>query len=277
MPQGCWGWPVEHRKVEGAEGVVRVRPASDGAAAGTFESSQPTMTHAIGMEGVGVSQADPPGVDTEMMTLRQAADRTGLSATTLRRYIKSGRLKARLVPGRYGPEYVVDDKSLEAAGIAPRNDDGEAPRPPAMAVARHDGTGFSGDVVPGLMYRELLMKHEHLLVQYGALRVSGQQLYEVRQEAEQRAREARRAVDELEQVRNRHAREIGQLKSQLRRAALEIAERDEEIRRMRLRLRELEIEVRNSATAESIDSRFQERFTAPPPPSRELPYEAPDH
>ncbi len=46
---------------------------------------------------------------------------------------------------------------------------------------------------------------------------------------------------------------------------------------MRLRLRELEIEVRNSATAESIDSRFQQRFTAPPPPSRELPYEAPDH
>ncbi len=167
-----------------------------------------------------MSQADPPGVGTEMMTLRQAADRTGLSATTLRRYIKSGRLKARLVPGRYGPEYVVDDKSLEAAGIAPRANDGEAPRPAATAVARHDGAGFSGDVVPGLMYRELLMKHEHLLVQFGALRVSGQQLYEVRQEAEQRAREARRAVDELEQVRNRHAREIGQLKSQLRRAAL---------------------------------------------------------
>ena len=55
---------------------------------------------------------DPLGVDLSLMTLRQAADRTGLSATTLRRYIKSGRLRARLIPGRYGPEYVVDIAAL---------------------------------------------------------------------------------------------------------------------------------------------------------------------
>ena len=144
-------------------------------------------------------------------------------------------------------------------------------------MTRWEGGGHATDVVPGLLYRELLMKHEHLLVQYGALRVSGQQLWEVRQESEQRAREARRAVEELEQVRNRHAREIGQLKSQLRRAALELAERDEEIRRLRLRVRELEIALRNAATAESIDTRFERRFAPPPPAPREVPADAPDH
>jgi DNA repair exonuclease SbcCD ATPase subunit len=199
------------------------------------------------------------------MTLRQAAERTGLSATTLRRYIKAGKLKARLIPGRYGPEYVVDDEALEEArldgqtNIPPRDtppqQDSARSSPPARREVGPPET-TAGDVVPGLLYRELLMKHEHLLVQYGMLRVSGQQLYEIRQEAEQKAEEARRSADELRRQRERHAREIGELKTKLRRAELEIADRETRIRELEQRLARVEMELRNASTARAMDAEF---------------------
>lgn len=209
------------------------------------------------------------------MTLRHAAARTGLSATTLRRYIKAGRLKARLSPGRYGPEYVVTDDDLRGANVEPsRRAPAPAPAaPPELAVAPTT-TGAvvalaAPDAIPGLLYRELLMKHEHLLVQYGMLRVSGQQLYEVRRDAERRATELRQAVAELAAIRDRHAREIGALKAQLRQAELEIAARDDENAQLRGETRRLEIALRNAATVSVIDEAYREHLThtpaAPPP------------
>ncbi len=200
------------------------------------------------------------------MTLRLAAARTGLSATTLRRYIKAGRLRARLIPGRYGPEYVVTDDDLRAASInlAARPPD---PAPTALpnaslvpAAPAALALAAPPDAVSGLLYRELLMKHEHLLVQFGMLRVSGQQLYEVRREAERRAAEARQAAADLAAVRDRHAREIGALKARLRQAELEIAARDDENARLRGESRRLEIALRNAATASGIDEEYKERL-----------------
>ncbi len=222
---------------------------------------------------------DPPGVGTDLMTLRQAAERTGLSATTLRRYIKAGRLRARLIPGRYGPEYVVDEHDLQAAGLRLRE---EQPGPggtlaPAPAAAPAPAPAPPHDMVPGILYRELLMKHEHLLVQYGMMRMSGQQLYEIRREADRRAAEARRAADELARIRDRHAREIGQLKARLRRMELELQERDDEIRRLEVEVKKLRIAERNARRALDIEQKFSRFFPAsagrpatpvPPPPSR---------
>ena len=212
-----------------------------------------------------MSVSHPQEADPSVMTLRQAAERTGLSATTLRRYIKAGKLKARLIPGRYGPEYVVDDEALEEARLdgqtnipprdtPPQRDNGQASPPARREVSAPETP--SGDVVPGLIYRELMMKHEHLLVQYGMLRVSGQQLYEIRQEAEQKAEEARRSADELRRQRERHAREIGELKTKLRRAELEIADRETRIRERAQRLARLEMEQRNASTARAMDAEF---------------------
>lgn len=214
-----------------------------------------------------MSVSHPQEADPSVMTLRQAAERTGLSATTLRRYIKAGKLKARLIPGRYGPEYVVDDEALEEArldgqtNIPPRDDVAQQkePRPAAPATGQASqpaAAAGSGDVVPGLLYRELLMKHEHLLVQYGMLRVSGQQLYEIRQEAEDKAEQARRSADELRRQRERHAREIGELKTKLRRAELQIADRDARIRELEQRLARAEMEARNASTARAMDAEF---------------------
>jgi excisionase family DNA binding protein len=42
-------------------------------------------------------------------TLREAAQALGVSIVTIRRYIKSGKLKARLVPSKFGDSYIIDD------------------------------------------------------------------------------------------------------------------------------------------------------------------------
>ena len=215
-----------------------------------------------------MTASEPRGVEHPLMTLRQAAEKTGLSATTLRRYIKAGRLRARLIPGRYGPEYVVDDDDLHAAGLDGR---GGSDNEESTALARNPGNGETSvrmvpaqDMVPGLLYRELMMKHEHLLVQYGMLRVSGRQLYEVRQAAEQKAEQARQAAAELRRTRDRHARETGGLKTELRRAELELAEREERIRELERRVAQLEMQLRNQLTAHQMDEHFSRRLKDAP-------------
>ena len=45
-------------------------------------------------------------------TLREAAQALGVSVVTIRRYIKSGKLKARLVPSKFGESYVIEDLPL---------------------------------------------------------------------------------------------------------------------------------------------------------------------
>jgi len=45
-------------------------------------------------------------------TLREAAEALGVSIVTVRRYIKSGKVKARLVPSKFGESYIIDDLPL---------------------------------------------------------------------------------------------------------------------------------------------------------------------
>jgi hypothetical protein len=45
-------------------------------------------------------------------SLREAAEALGVSIVTVRRYIKSGKLKARLVPSKFGDSYIIDDLPL---------------------------------------------------------------------------------------------------------------------------------------------------------------------
>jgi excisionase family DNA binding protein len=45
-------------------------------------------------------------------TLREAAKALGVSIVTIRRYIKSGKLKARLVPSKFGESYIIEDLPL---------------------------------------------------------------------------------------------------------------------------------------------------------------------
>jgi len=47
-------------------------------------------------------------------TLREAAQALGVSTVTIRRYIKSGKLQARLVPSKFGESYAIEDLPLPA-------------------------------------------------------------------------------------------------------------------------------------------------------------------
>ncbi len=51
-------------------------------------------------------------------TLREAAQALGVSIVTIRRYIKSGRLKAKLVPSKFGESYVIEELPLPMGSSA---------------------------------------------------------------------------------------------------------------------------------------------------------------
>ena len=53
----------------------------------------------------------------EFFTLERAAEYLGVSSRTLRRWIKSGKLHARLEPGPYGRQYVVPESSLRSVQL----------------------------------------------------------------------------------------------------------------------------------------------------------------
>jgi len=42
-------------------------------------------------------------------TLREAAEALGVSTITVRRHIKSGKIKAKLIPSKFGDAYIIDD------------------------------------------------------------------------------------------------------------------------------------------------------------------------
>jgi len=54
-------------------------------------------------------------------TLREAAEALGVSMVTVRRYIKSGKLKARLVPSKFGPSYIIDNLPLLIKPLSDNN------------------------------------------------------------------------------------------------------------------------------------------------------------
>jgi len=51
-------------------------------------------------------------------TLREAAQSLGVSIVTIRRYIKSGKLKARLVPSKFGESYIVEDLPMSTKPLS---------------------------------------------------------------------------------------------------------------------------------------------------------------
>jgi excisionase family DNA binding protein len=51
-------------------------------------------------------------------TLREAAQALGVSIVTIRRYIKSGKLKAKLVPSKFGDSYIIEDLPLPSKPLS---------------------------------------------------------------------------------------------------------------------------------------------------------------
>ena len=53
-------------------------------------------------------------VSTESLSIRDAANATGLSMGTIRSHVKAGHLKATKTPGKYGDEYRIRPAVLAA-------------------------------------------------------------------------------------------------------------------------------------------------------------------
>ncbi len=198
----------------------------------------------------------------ERMTLREAAQHTARSITTLRRYIRSGRLHAEKRFGRFGPEYYLAPEDLSEAGLSV-----EPPAGRDLPVATNTGVVSPATTatyealaaaVPISLYQELQMKHEQLLVQYGMIRTAGIRSMDVQNRLE-------RAQEELAQLRSRRERKDRaqglhdeQQGKQLREAHLELEGRALEILALKEKVRGLEMLTRNTITNETIDQQFGE-------------------
>jgi len=209
----------------------------------------------------------------ERISLRDAAERTARSVTTLRRYIRSGRLHAEKLPGRFGPEYLVTVEQLHAAGL-----DSEAAETQAPSSARAGATASAlvprsssvaslapaswervlRESVPITLFQDLQLKHEQLLVQYGMVRAGGLRVLEMQAEIEARRRQIDDAQAENTRVKERLAREAGELRKRLREAELELEGRRIEAAALREKVRGLEMLTRNRVTNEAIDQQFSD-------------------
>lgn len=193
----------------------------------------------------------------EIMTLREAARRTARSVTTLRRYIRSGRLSAEKQRGRFGPEYFVSEEALAAAGLeATEPEPRDLTRRPAPAPLAESPP--AEPTVPVFLFQELQMKHEQLLVQYGMVRVGGMRVMELRTELEAKHRELDASERRIERLRQQFREETARLQQLLRRVELEQEGRGLEVSALREKVRALEMLTRNSATSESIEKQFSE-------------------
>ncbi len=195
----------------------------------------------------------------ETMTLREAARCTSRSVTTLRRYIRSGRLVAHKRPGRFGPEYFVSEPALSEAGLdaRPASSSGELARQPeqlglSTAPAPVEAT------VPVFLFQELQMKHEQLLVQYGMVRVEGMRVLQLRADLESKQRDLDAGEARFRHLRAGFQQETTRLKQLLRGVELEREGRGLEIAALREKVKAFEKLTRGSITNETIEKQFGE-------------------
>jgi excisionase family DNA binding protein len=173
------------------------------------------------------------------LTIREASQLIDRTSATIRRYIRSGRLKAEKEIGKFGEEYRIRRDDLLALGFSPA----DPPPPGETALQRSSPVPAPVPVshaVPISVFNELLMKHEQILVQYGMIRAGGQKLLEYKADAESKAEEIRRAKDRYEALRQRALREISFLRKRLREMELQMEERSIEVTVLQDKLRRLD-------------------------------------
>ncbi|APV45439.1 DNA binding domain-containing protein, excisionase family [Dehalogenimonas formicexedens] len=98
-------------------------------------------------------------MNTSNFTIAQAADKLGVSTRTIRRYIKSGKLRADLVNGPFGEEYRIRELPEDLKKL-------ETPDPWTALEKRDPLAGASQDAIAVL--RDLQEKNLALAAQLGA-------------------------------------------------------------------------------------------------------------
>lgn len=190
------------------------------------------------------------------LTIREASQLIGRTSATIRRYIRSGRLKAEKEIGKFGEEYRIKREDLLGLGFTATE---EAPRSEApLARIAPAALPTPIDAVPIALYNELLMKHEQILVQYGMIRAGGQKLLEYKADAEMKAEEIRREKERFQALRQRAVKEIGLLRKQVREMEIQVEERNIEITLLQEKSRRLDQAASGLATVDSLQVSLRE-------------------
>jgi excisionase family DNA binding protein len=198
------------------------------------------------------------------LSIREASEAVGRAPATIRRYIKSGRLRALKEQGKFGEEYRIREEDLGGLGVAPsrppvpREDRSEKTPPRQEIAARPLMEELSSRFVPRDLYSELSMKHERLLVQYGMVRAGGTKLLEAQADLARLDALLGEREKEIGQLRERYEKEIGFLQDALRKAEIEIEDRNIEVTLLRDQIRRVEM---TAASAPAIRS-FEEEIRA---------------
>src|SRR2546425_9525164 len=184
------------------------------------------------------------------LTIREASRLIGRPPATVRRYIRSGRLKAEKEIGKFGEEYKIRREDLLALGFSA---DAELPVLVAEELPAARGLAPKEVMVPCSLYNELLLKHEQLLVQYGMIRAGGQKLFEYKAVAETKDDELRRAEGRYQTLRARAVKEIQFLRKHLREAEIEVEERNIEITLLQEKVKRLDMAAAHAASVDTFD------------------------
>lgn len=185
-----------------------------------------------------------------LLTIREASHLIGRTPATIRRYIRSGRLKADKEIGKFGEEYKIRREDLLALGFSAQSD---LPARLGSSVPAATEAEPKETLVPASLFNELLMKHEQILVQYGMIRAGGQKLLEYKAAAETREEDLRQAEDRYQALRSRAVREIQFLRKHLREAEIEVEERNIEITLLQEKIKRLEMAAAHAATVDTFD------------------------
>ncbi|HEU4403163.1 MAG TPA: helix-turn-helix domain-containing protein [Candidatus Polarisedimenticolia bacterium] len=191
-----------------------------------------------------------------LLTIREASQLIGRTPATVRRYIRSGRLRAEKEAGKFGEEYKIRREDLLALGFSPSTLPATIPD---EVVASQPVPTVAQEGVPVALFNELLMKHEQILVQYGMIRAGGQKLLEYKADAEAKDEALQAAEERYQAIRVRASKEIRFLRKHLREAEIEIEERNIEIVLLQEKIRRLEMAAAGAAAAvDSFDARVIE-------------------
>jgi len=191
-----------------------------------------------------------------LLTIREASQLIGRTSATVRRYIRSGRLRAEKEMGKFGEEYKIRREDLLALGFStamvPSHEASHMPVRQALDLPAQEGS------VPVSLFNELLMKHEQILVQYGMIRAGGQKLLEYKADAETKAEALARAQERHDALRARAAKEIRFLRKHLREAEIEIEDRNIEIVLLQEKIKRLEMAAAGAASIETFEQKVVE-------------------
>ncbi|HYS78129.1 MAG TPA: helix-turn-helix domain-containing protein [Candidatus Dormibacteraeota bacterium] len=185
-----------------------------------------------------------------LLTIREASRLIGRTSATVRRYIRTGRLKADKEIGKFGEEYKIRREDLLALGFPALSELPARVEPSAPSTRESE---LREMMMPAALFNDLLMKHEQLLVQYGMIRAGGQKLLEFKAAAESGEEELRKAEERYQALRARAIREIQFLRKHLREAEIEVEERNIEITLLQEKIKRLDMAAAHAASGDTFD------------------------